>query len=141
MRWPTATERTILGGVDRARKALPFSSLDIGYDHNTMYESHVQAFPAHSQVAKPEAERFRFVRTGIDADGRSRSGDVMAGTGGVRKVRFAPPSRHTGKSGASSTPTSAAAVYLLTIFGKNEQEKPHGKNEKEIPSGPFDRRG
>jgi hypothetical protein len=28
------------------------------------------------------------------------AGAVVAGTGGLRKVRFAPPSRHIGKSGA-----------------------------------------
>jgi hypothetical protein len=31
---------------------------------------------------------------------RPDAGAVMAGTGGLRKVRFAPPSRHSGKSGA-----------------------------------------
>ena len=29
------------------------------------------------------------------------AGDVMRGTGGVRKLRFAPPSWNTGKSGAA----------------------------------------
>lgn len=32
---------------------------------------------------------------------RPDRGAVVAGTGGVRKVRFAPPSWHTGKSGAA----------------------------------------
>ena len=54
------------------------------------------------------------------------TGDVMAGAGGVRKVRFAPPSRHTGKSGAFRVAYAyfrvGETVYLLTIFGKNEQE-------------------
>jgi hypothetical protein len=54
------------------------------------------------------------------------AGDVMAGTGGVRKVRFAPPSRHTGKSGAFRVAYAyfrlGQTVYLLTIFAKNEQE-------------------
>jgi len=56
----------------------------------------------------------------------AETGDVMAGTGGVRKVRFAPPSRHTGKSGAFRVAYAyfrvGETVYLLTIFGKNEQE-------------------
>jgi hypothetical protein len=54
------------------------------------------------------------------------AGDVMAGTGGVRKVRFAPPSRHTGKSGAFRVAycyfRMGETVYLLTIFAKNEQD-------------------
>jgi hypothetical protein len=54
------------------------------------------------------------------------AGDVMAGAGGVRKVRFAPPSRHTGKSGAFRVAYAyfrvGETVYLLAIFGKNEQE-------------------
>ncbi|HZK81588.1 MAG TPA: hypothetical protein VFC46_10985 [Humisphaera sp.] len=53
------------------------------------------------------------------------AGDVMAGTGGVRKILFAPPSWNTGKSGATRVCyalfASIDAVYLLTIFGKNEQ--------------------
>ena len=52
-------------------------------------------------------------------------GDVVAGTGGVRKIRFAPPSWNTGKSGATRVCYALFSVietvYLLTIFGKNEQ--------------------
>ena len=57
---------------------------------------------------------------------RPDSGDVMAGTDGVRKVRFA-PSRHAGKSGAFRVAyayfRAGETVYLPTIFGKNEQQK------------------
>ena len=53
------------------------------------------------------------------------AGKLMRGTGGVRKVRFAPPSWHSGKSGAARVCyvafSTAGAVCLLTIFGKNEQ--------------------
>ena len=53
------------------------------------------------------------------------AGAVVAGTGGLRKVRFAPPSRHIGKSGAFRVGYAyfrvADAIYLLTIFPKNEQ--------------------
>lgn len=49
----------------------------------------------------------------------------MAGTGGLRKMRFAPPSWHTGKSGAARVcyvvVDGAAVVYLLLIFPKNEK--------------------
>ena len=53
------------------------------------------------------------------------AGDVMAGTGGLRKIRFAPPSRHVGKSGAMRVcyayfPT-AEAVYLFTLYAKGNK--------------------
>lgn len=54
-----------------------------------------------------------------------RIGVTMEGTGGVRKVRFAPPSWHTGKSGATrvcyALIANIEAAYLLTIFQKNEK--------------------
>ncbi len=53
------------------------------------------------------------------------AGAVVSGTGGLRKVRFAPPSRHVGKSGAFRVGYAyfrvADAVYLLAIYPKNEQ--------------------
>lgn len=52
------------------------------------------------------------------------SGRVIPGTGGLRKLRFAPPSWHTGKRGASRVIycfiTSGDVVYLFTLYGKNE---------------------
>jgi len=53
------------------------------------------------------------------------AGAVVAGTGGLRKVRFAPPSRHVGKSGAFRVGYAyfrvVDTVYLLAIYPKNEQ--------------------
>ena len=53
------------------------------------------------------------------------AGAVMPGTGGLRKVRFAPPSRHQGKSGAFRVGYAyfrvADAIYFLAIYPKNEQ--------------------
>jgi hypothetical protein len=53
------------------------------------------------------------------------AGAVVAGTGGLRKVRFAPPSRHSGKSGALRVGYAyfqvADTIYLLAVFAKNEQ--------------------
>lgn len=55
----------------------------------------------------------------------SDAGVVVPGTGGLRKVRFSPPSRHVGKSGAFRVGyayfRSADTVYLLAIYPKNEQ--------------------
>src|ERR1700722_15565615 len=56
---------------------------------------------------------------------RPSAGPVMKGTGGLRKVRFAPPSANRGKSGAMRVCyimfSSAGCCYLLAIFPKNEQ--------------------
>jgi hypothetical protein len=53
------------------------------------------------------------------------AGDVMQGTGGLRKVRFAPPSSRTGKSGAFRVGyvyfRTAEAIVLLVIFAKSDQ--------------------
>src|SRR5665213_667144 len=53
------------------------------------------------------------------------AGAVVAGTGGLRKVRFAPPSRNRGKSGAMRVGyayfRTADAIYLLAIYPKNQQ--------------------
>jgi hypothetical protein len=57
--------------------------------------------------------------------GNPDAGSVVAGTGGLRKVRFAPPSRHVGKSGAFRVGytyfRAAQTIYLLAIYPKNEQ--------------------
>ncbi|HSU66640.1 MAG TPA: hypothetical protein VLJ39_07200 [Tepidisphaeraceae bacterium] len=48
---------------------------------------------------------------------------VMRGTGGLRKIRFAPPSRHTGKSGAMRVGFAyvrvRAAIIVVAVFSKN----------------------
>jgi hypothetical protein len=53
-----------------------------------------------------------------------RGGDVIPGTGGLRKIRFAPPSLHSGKRGATRVCYAVMIdeyVYLFTIYAKNEQ--------------------
>ena len=56
---------------------------------------------------------------------RPEAGAVVKGAGGLRKVRFAPPSWNTGKSGATPVCyvhfTRADAVYFLAIYAKSEQ--------------------
>src|SRR5258706_1936829 len=53
------------------------------------------------------------------------AGSVIPGTGGLRKIRFAPPAWHTGKRGASRVIyafiVEGEAVYFFTIYGKSEQ--------------------
>src|SRR5437763_267871 len=43
------------------------------------------------------------------------SGDLIPGTGGLRKVRFGPPSMHRGKRGATREPSLLARRLLDTI--------------------------
>jgi hypothetical protein len=56
---------------------------------------------------------------------RPDAGAVMRGTGGLRKMRFAPPSWRVGKRGAARVCyvafVSLSKVYLLTVFPKNEK--------------------
>jgi len=56
---------------------------------------------------------------------RPEVGPSMQGTGGLRKMRFAPPSWHRGKSGALRVCYvvfhEVQTVYLLLLFPKNEK--------------------
>ena len=56
---------------------------------------------------------------------RPDAGSVIAGTGGLRKIRFAPPSRHAGKSGGFRVIYGYFPrfrhVYLILLYGKREQ--------------------
>ena len=49
---------------------------------------------------------------------------VIRGTGGLRKIRFAPPSRHTGKRGSFRVGFAyfrvKAAVFVVAVIAKNE---------------------
>jgi hypothetical protein len=53
------------------------------------------------------------------------AGSVMKGTGGLRKIRFAPPSLRVGKSGAFRVGyvyfAAAATIVFLVIFPKSSQ--------------------
>lgn len=57
---------------------------------------------------------------------RPEAGDLMRGTGGVRKVRFAPPSWHMGKSGSTRVCyivlVESDFCYLLAIYPKNQKD-------------------
>ena len=52
------------------------------------------------------------------------SAPVVQGTGGLRKMRFAPPSRHTGKSGSMRVGFAyfrvKSAVFVVTLYSKKE---------------------
>lgn len=50
---------------------------------------------------------------------------MIRGTGGLRKLRFAPPSRHAGKRGGSRVIyafiLAGEVAYLFTVYNKNER--------------------
>ena len=56
---------------------------------------------------------------------RPDAGAVIGGTGGLRKLRFAPPSRAGGKSGGTRVIygffPEYNTIYLFLIYPKNEQ--------------------
>ena len=62
------------------------------------------------------------------------AGRVMRNTGGVRKMRFAPPSRQSGNSGAFRVCyiyfPMYEIVYFVLIFPKNEQTTLTAQQEK-----------
>jgi len=53
-------------------------------------------------------------------------GATMSGTGGLRKLRFAPPSWHIGKRGATRVGYAYfqdhEAIFLIVIYPKNEKD-------------------
>jgi hypothetical protein len=64
---------------------------------------------------------------------RSTAGVVMKGTGGLRKMRFAPPSANRGKSGATRVCyivfAPSGSCYLLMIFSKSDQANLSGADK------------
>jgi len=62
------------------------------------------------------------------------AGDIIPGTGGVRKVRWG--SKNKGKSGGIRVIyyfyDEQAPVFLLTVYGKNEQENLTAEQKKQI---------
>lgn len=63
---------------------------------------------------------------------------VMAGTGGLRKVRFAPPSMRTGKSGATRVCylwlPDRSFLWLIAIYPKNEKDNLTARERNEVRS-------
>jgi hypothetical protein len=56
---------------------------------------------------------------------KPEAGATVAGAGGLRKMRFSPPSRHSGKSGAYRVAyvyfPNWRAILLLAIFAKADR--------------------
>ena len=64
------------------------------------------------------------------------AGDVMGGCGGLRKLRFAPPSQHRGKRGETRVVYGYFPVhghaYLILIYPKNEQDNLTAAQKKQF---------
>lgn len=67
---------------------------------------------------------------------RPDAGAVMRGTGGLRKMRFAPPSWRSGKSGATRVCyvvfVEADTCFLFQVFSKNEQPNLSDRDREEL---------
>ena len=63
---------------------------------------------------------------------------VMQGTGGLRKIRFAPPSRGKGKSGSMRVGfvqfPEYGRIYLVTLFLKKDTENLNAADRHAIKS-------
>lgn len=66
------------------------------------------------------------------------AGAVMGGTGGLRKIRFAPPSRGKGKSGSMRIGYAQfpefATIFLITMFLKKDDANLSRGDQKVIKS-------
>lgn len=96
-------------------------------------------------VQQPAFTR-RWARLGlVDEDLRDLEGQIMRspwaapvvpGTGGARKLRFAPPSWHRGRRGAARVIYAVLEgrgwVLLMAIYGKNEQDDLSADQRREI---------
>jgi hypothetical protein len=85
---------------------------------------HSPAFASEWRRFRLSDDDLRHLELAIMQD--PEGGAMMGGTGGVRKMRFAPPSMRTGKSGAFRVCyvwfAEFGAVLLLLIYPKNEKD-------------------
>jgi hypothetical protein len=88
---------------------------------------------AADEAGLTEAERLRIVSYIAECP---RSGDLIEGTGGARKVRFA--GRGKGKSGGYRVITyfggDDVPVFLLDVYSKGEKVTLSGAQRKELKS-------
>ncbi len=85
---------------------------------------HLSAFRERMLRLRVNDEDLRSLEMGLlDEPGAGR---VIPGTGGLRKLRFAPPSFRRGKSGACRVCYAwfpeADAIYFFTVYSKKDKE-------------------
>jgi hypothetical protein len=75
-------------------------------------------------VSRGLPQRRGFSPSARHADGGTLAGDVIEGTGGLRKLRFADPRRGKGKRGGLRIIyyywTGGPEFWLFTLYGKDE---------------------
>ena len=83
----------------------------------------LRAFTAEARHAGLSGEDLRGIENEIMR--RPLAWPLMAGTGGVRKMRYAPQASGRGKSGGVRVcyflAEDAGRVYLMNVFAKNEK--------------------
>ena len=93
---------------------------------------HLSMFVAAWKYLKLDDEDLRALENLIQE--RPEAGRVIPGTGGVRKIRFAPPSWNRGKSGAIRVCyacfLTGKAIFMLTAYGKNKKENITAEEKK-----------
>jgi hypothetical protein len=79
-------------------------------------------------------DEFNQLQAMLNAD--PERGDVMQGTGGVRKVRVASKGRNAGKSGGARIiyyhVSHSSRVYLITIIDKTQKENLNQSEKNEL---------
>lgn len=80
-------------------------------------------FSTRARIARLSNEDFRAIENAISP--APEAFPVMAGTGGLRKMRYAPQASGAGKSGGVRVCFfiigEAGHIYLTTLFAKNKQ--------------------
>ena len=97
---------------------------------------HLPPFASKARKLRLTLEDFREIENVITT-GPERS-PVVSGSGGLRKMRFAPAASGGGKSGALRICyfliDEAARVYLVTLFSKSEKSNLSPGDIREIAS-------
>jgi hypothetical protein len=82
------------------------------------------AFKAEARKNGLSLDDIRLIELAIMSD--PHTFPLMSGTNGLRKMRFSPSNRNTGKSGGVRVCyfviDRANHIYLVTIFAKNEKD-------------------
>jgi hypothetical protein len=84
---------------------------------------HLRTFVANWRALKLDDEALRSLELAIAQN--PLAGPVMSGTGGLRKIHFAPPGSGRGKSGSHRVGyayfVTHDQIVLVKAFGKNEK--------------------
>jgi hypothetical protein len=92
--------------------------------------------PAFSRYREDYLDDDEYRRLQADLLARPTAGDVIAGTGGLRKLRFGSNRRGKGKRGGVRIIyyywVSGSQVWLFTLYGKDEMDDLSNDDRKEL---------